>query len=122
MTKQRSKLAKAKHEEYKGPEQDQAKKVAFTLLDALTKSGAILLTHVEFHTFLAATHSFQKTVMDTIVMDNMNPIEALEASAMIMNAVVHQVSDVKSLLQPSLISHAETFHKDLLQLDEITDV
>jgi len=66
------------------------KDAAFDLLDALTKSGAISVDHASLHIVVAATHCFDKTVMETIVQDNMNPIDKVERSTLIMATTVHQ--------------------------------
>merc|ERR1719330_854334 len=50
------------------------KDAAFDLLDALTKSGGLPINHAALHIVVAATHCFDKTVTETVVQDNINPI------------------------------------------------
>ena len=38
---------------------------------------------------VAATHTFTKTLIDTVVQDNVNPIEKVERTQLIMASVVH---------------------------------
>lgn len=38
---------------------------------------------------IAATHSFDKTLIDTIIQDNVNPIEKIERSALIIASTIH---------------------------------
>jgi hypothetical protein len=38
---------------------------------------------------LAATHCFDKTLLDTVIQDNVNPIEKVERSLMIVGTTVH---------------------------------
>eukprot|EP00930_Biecheleria_cincta_P046775 TRINITY_DN3230_c0_g1_i1.p1 TRINITY_DN3230_c0_g1~~TRINITY_DN3230_c0_g1_i1.p1 ORF type:complete len:947 (-),score=250.40 TRINITY_DN3230_c0_g1_i1:101-2941(-) len=83
-------LAKPKTSTLGNDEQKNEKHAAFDLLDALTKSGALPLTHASLHVVVAATHCFDKSVMETIVQDNMNPIEKVERSCLIMASTVHQ--------------------------------
>jgi len=72
---------------------DQMKKekdAAFDLLDALTKSGALIAENASLHIVIGATHCFDKTVIDTIVQDGINPIDKVEKSTLIMASTVHQ--------------------------------
>eukprot|EP00928_Gymnodinium_smaydae_P029326 TRINITY_DN22114_c0_g1_i2.p1 TRINITY_DN22114_c0_g1~~TRINITY_DN22114_c0_g1_i2.p1 ORF type:complete len:757 (-),score=84.58 TRINITY_DN22114_c0_g1_i2:54-2324(-) len=71
-------------------EQKAEKEAAFDLLDALTKSGALPLTHASLHIVVAATHCFDKSVTETIIQDNANPIEKVERSTLIMASTIHQ--------------------------------
>jgi gas vesicle protein len=65
------------------------KNEAFDLLDALSKSGALVLDHAELHIIFASTHAFDKSVMDTVVKDNVNPIDRAERSLLIMASTLH---------------------------------
>ncbi|CAE7382352.1 susA, partial [Symbiodinium sp. CCMP2456] len=81
-------------------EQKQEKLAAFELLDALTKSGALPLVNASLHVVVAAVHCFDKTVTETVIQDNMNPIENVERSALIMASTIHQ-QPVAALLRVS---------------------
>jgi hypothetical protein len=72
---------------------------AFDLLDALTRSGALLVDHAELHVVLAATHCFDKSLLETVVKDNVNPIEKVERSSLIMNSTIHGLSP-QELIKP----------------------
>eukprot|EP00933_Yihiella_yeosuensis_P061027 TRINITY_DN6384_c0_g1_i2.p2 TRINITY_DN6384_c0_g1~~TRINITY_DN6384_c0_g1_i2.p2 ORF type:complete len:165 (+),score=43.45 TRINITY_DN6384_c0_g1_i2:704-1198(+) len=71
--------------------QKQEKDAAFDLLDAMTKSGSLPLSHASLHVVIAATHCFDKTITESVVQENVNPIEKMERSALIMASTVHQL-------------------------------
>ncbi|CAE7604446.1 unnamed protein product [Symbiodinium sp. CCMP2592] len=81
-------------------DQKREKDAAFDLLDAITKSGALELSDATLHIVIAATHCFTKTVTDCAVQDNVNPIERVERSALIMASTIHQ-QPVKELVNQS---------------------
>ena len=70
-------------------EQAREKSAAFDLLDALTRSGALSVEHASLHVVIAATHCFDDSLMDTVVQRNVNPIERVERSTLIMAATLH---------------------------------
>lgn len=62
---------------------------AFDLLDALTKSGAIPLEHASLHVVIAATHCFDDTLLNTVIRGNVNPVERVERSSVIVATTIH---------------------------------
>jgi hypothetical protein len=70
-------------------EQRREKSAAFDLLDALSRSGGLSIDDASLHVIMAATHCFDRSLMDTVVQGNVNPIERVERSMMIMAGVVH---------------------------------
>jgi hypothetical protein len=87
---QKALLAKSESSVLDSDAQKKEKDAAFDLLDALTKSGAIPVEHASLHVVVAATHCFDKSVLETIVQDNVNPIDKVERSTLIMATTVHQ--------------------------------
>jgi len=71
-------------------DQKKEKDAALDLLDALTKSGALPIEHASLHIVIAATHCFDKTVTETVVHDNVSPIDKVERSTLIMASTVYQ--------------------------------
>ena len=68
------------------------KNKAFDLLDAVSRSGSLPLLAAELHVIMGVTHSFEDSVMETVIQKNMNPIEKMERSALIVASTIHNVS------------------------------
>eukprot|EP01061_Rhynchopus_euleeides_P028824 TRINITY_DN469_c0_g2_i2.p1 TRINITY_DN469_c0_g2~~TRINITY_DN469_c0_g2_i2.p1 ORF type:complete len:1016 (+),score=383.73 TRINITY_DN469_c0_g2_i2:83-3130(+) len=83
--------------------QKKEKDRAFDLLDALTRSGALDIDCATLHVVVAATHSFDSTLMDTLVCENVNPIEKVERSALIAACAVHAEAAVSMLSTPDAL-------------------
>ena len=80
-------------------EQKDEKNRAFDLLDALSRSGALPIEHASLHVVIAATHCFDKTLLDTVIQGNVNPIEKVERSVMLVATTVHQAEASELLLE-----------------------
>lgn len=80
-------------------DQKDEKHRAFDLLDALSRSGALPIEHATLHVVVAATHCFDKTLVDTVIQGNVNPIEKVERSLMLVATTVHD-RDASELLLP----------------------
>lgn len=100
---------------------EEEKKKAYDLLDCLSRSGKFpfLLTflnrsgclcfdHASLHIVLAATHCFDKTITNTLVQDNMNPIEKMERSMLIIATTIHQ-KPASELLKPEVLEKVRMF-------------
>jgi hypothetical protein len=88
-----------KHETLTGDLLTKEKTAAFELLDALTRSGSLVIEHAALHIVVVTTHSFTDSVMATVVEQNRNPIEDLERSSLVLLSTLHGVSSGKELLQ-----------------------
>lgn len=53
-----------------------------------TKSGGLAITDATLHIVMVASHCFDKSVLRTLVEDNVNPIERVESSSLIMASQV----------------------------------
>jgi hypothetical protein len=84
------------------------KNAAFDLLDALSRSGALTIDNASLHIVIAATHCFDKSLMDTVIQKNVNPIERVERSVLIMAATVHSV-EARELLADAQLPRVATY-------------
>jgi len=89
-------------------EQETERSKAYDLLDSLTRSGVFPVEDASIHVVLAFTHSFDKSIIDTIVQDNMNPIEKMERSQLIIASTLHD-KPVADLVDPEVLQRVETF-------------
>ena len=65
------------------------KNKAFDLLDALSRSGSLSIEYSDLHVIVTVTHCFDKDIMSTVVCDNINPIEKLELSTLLVASDIH---------------------------------
>eukprot|EP01051_Picozoa_sp_SAG22_P017186 SAG22_NODE_2590_length_2409_cov_1.537229_2_plen_411_part_00 len=86
--------------ETKSVELDAEKAAAFDLLDALSRSGALALDAAELHVIVAATHCFESSLMQTLVEDNVNPIDQCEKTTLVMAAAIQDVTPTRLVPPP----------------------
>jgi hypothetical protein len=60
----------------------------YDLLDALTRSGGLEVADAALHIVVSTTHCFARNLMDTLVKDNLNPIEKVEHTQLIVASQV----------------------------------
>lgn len=82
--------------------QEQERIRAFDLVDILSKSGNLAFEQAQFHVVIAATHCFDKSITNTVIQDNTNPIEKLERSNLIIATTVHRKPASKLVKQEHL--------------------
>lgn len=89
-------------------EQKREKQAAFDLLDALSRSGALPIESCALHVLLATTHCFDDSLVDTVVARNVNPIEKLERSALIVaETILGQTA--AALIRPDAHNRVATY-------------
>jgi len=71
-------------------EQTVEKNKAFDLIDALSRSGGLPFDDASLHVVIAATHSFQQTLINTVIQENKNPIEKMERTSLIVATTIHE--------------------------------
>jgi len=93
-------------------EQKDEKNAAFDLLDALSRSGVLSVDQASLHIILAATHCFDKTLVETVIQENVNPIEKVERSCLIMASAIHR-QPPESLITPAELPRVKTYSPGL---------
>ena len=78
------------------------KNKAFDLLDAISRSGTLTIECAELHVVVAVSHCFENDVMGSIIQDNVNPIEKVERSSLIVGSIIYD-EPTRSLLQQTNI-------------------
>jgi len=63
---------------------------------------------------VAATHCFDRSLMNTVVQDNINPIEKVERSSLIVASTIHRTTP-KALLQDEQVERVAAFNPRLVQ-------
>ena len=48
------------------------------------------MEHASLHIVMGATHCFTQSLVDTVIQQNLNPIEKVERSLLIMAATLHE--------------------------------
>ncbi|KAJ3167544.1 hypothetical protein HDU87_001493 [Geranomyces variabilis] len=65
---------------------------AFHLLDALSRSGELTLENVHLHVICAATHAFDRTLVDTVIRGNVDPLSVIRETNLVIAGAVAGVS------------------------------
>jgi hypothetical protein len=94
-------------------EQGTERSRAFDLLDALTKSGDLSVEDAALHVVIAATHCFDKSLINTVIQDNVNPIEKVERSSLIVASTIHGATPAELIL-PSQVTRVATYSPMLI--------
>lgn len=69
------------------------KNKALDLLIAISRSGSLSIESSDLHIIVAVSHCFEKQIMETIIEDDINPIEKMERSMRMIAGVIHNVAE-----------------------------
>ena len=92
------------------------------MLDALSRSGSLALAFTELHVVVCLTHAFDKDVMSTVVCDNVNPIEKLEHSTLLLASTVHGLPPRELIGHVNDLQRLEEAIPNFLSLQQLTDI
>jgi len=109
---QKSLLSKPESGPFVKEQQKKEKNAAFDLLDALSRSGVLLIDAAELHVVVAATHCFDSSLMDTVIQENVNPIEKVERSTLIVAMTVHG-KPAQEILKEEQVQRVQTYSPTL---------
>lgn len=107
-TSQPALLGKSTTTTLRADEQAQEKRRAFDLLDALSRSGSLPLDCCALHVLIAATHCFDDSLVETIIAENVNPIEKMERSLLIVSECI-QAQPAAQLVRPEVYDRVGTY-------------
>eukprot|EP01122_Echinamoeba_exundans_P013036 TRINITY_DN5621_c0_g6_i1.p1 TRINITY_DN5621_c0_g6~~TRINITY_DN5621_c0_g6_i1.p1 ORF type:complete len:1099 (+),score=366.81 TRINITY_DN5621_c0_g6_i1:411-3707(+) len=110
---QKALLAEPESKSLADEEQKEQKNRAYDLLDALSRSGSLSIDCAELHVVIAATHCFTKSLVQTIVAENMNPIEKVERSTLIVASTIHNDAPAATLVKPEQLERVSTYSPKL---------
>uniref|UniRef100_A0A7S4NWU7 Uncharacterized protein n=1 Tax=Paramoeba aestuarina TaxID=180227 RepID=A0A7S4NWU7_9EUKA len=74
------------------------KKKSYDLLDALSRSGVMSFEHVTLHIVIGSTVQFEKCLIDTVIQENINPIEVSERANFVASSLVQNGLPFESFL------------------------
>ena len=70
-------------------EQEANTRKALDLLDSLSRSGSLPLKFAELHAIVGVTHCFSQSMMDTLVLDNVDPVKELSDSTLLLSSIIN---------------------------------
>lgn len=95
-----------------GEQKDETQR-AFDLLDALSRSGSLQIDCASLHVILAVTHCFDDSLINVVVEKNVNPIEKLEMSSLIVATTIH-ATPAEALLRADQLPRVAAYSAPML--------
>ncbi|KAL3805783.1 hypothetical protein HJC23_007744 [Cyclotella cryptica] len=87
--KRNARLPKSSVEELDNAERQVNTKKAMHLLDALSRSGSLPIKFAQLHALVGATHCFGHSLIDTLVISDVDPIKQMSNSMALLASVIH---------------------------------
>mmetsp|Transcript_6922 Transcript_6922/g.16177 ORF Transcript_6922/g.16177 Transcript_6922/m.16177 type:complete len:387 (-) Transcript_6922:93-1253(-) len=94
---------------------------AYDLLDAISRSGSLPIAYSDLHVVVCVTHCFEKDVMATVVEDNVNPIEKLEMSTLLLGSAIHGATPMELIAEGSDRVRFQSSFPVMLEAEESVD-
>ncbi len=98
---------------YLNEEKKSEKNKAIDLLKAISRSGSLPIAKSDLHVIVSVSHCFHKNVLSTVIQDNINPIEQVEKSLLMIGSLIHSVEP------PMLLSSEEAEKREMMKETEI---
>jgi hypothetical protein len=70
-------------------EVEREKEKAMDLLDAISRSGTLAIDASELHVMVGVAHCFDKSIIETVIEDNVNPIAKMERSLLLLASTIY---------------------------------
>lgn len=74
----------------------------------------LALEQASVHVIVAATHCFAKTLIDVVVQDNVNPIEKVERTSLIVASTIHSLP-AEELVKPDQLDRVKQYSPGLFR-------
>ena len=89
----------------------------FSKLEIVVENDSALpFENVQLHVVILHTHCFDKSLLHTVTRDNVNPIEKVERTQMIIASVVHG-QPPRELIRDNQKSRIKDFNGDMLEVE-----
>jgi hypothetical protein len=111
---QKNLLAPFVDEQLGADKQDIEKDKCFDLLDALSRSGSLPFDEASLHILMGMSHSFNDTLINTLVKENRNPIESVEQTTLLVASTI-QDKPIAELINADQVDRIQQVLPHLLQ-------
>eukprot|EP00475_Leptophrys_vorax_P036225 TRINITY_DN60812_c0_g1_i1.p1 TRINITY_DN60812_c0_g1~~TRINITY_DN60812_c0_g1_i1.p1 ORF type:complete len:946 (+),score=253.54 TRINITY_DN60812_c0_g1_i1:36-2840(+) len=111
---QKNLLTPVTTETIESSKQDSERDRAFDLLDALSRSGSLPFDEASLHVIVGVTHCFDKTLTNTVIQENTNPIERVERSVLLIASTIKD-KPVLELVRAEEQLRVQNMFPDLIQ-------